>query len=125
MPADFHVFPEKRMVLVKFGKRVTEREIAVYALGLGSHAGFRPDFSEIVDLREVEELVLNGGEMMELAEKIDPFSPAAKRAFVVRDSIQTHAARMHQILRLSKDNISVFHSVEEAERWIRLMGPKL
>jgi hypothetical protein len=123
-PADYQILPEKRVVIVKFGKRVTEKEIAMYALSLRVDPVFDPAFSEIVDLREVEELDLHGNEMVELADKIDPFSLDAKRAFVVRDSTQAHAARMHQILRLSKDNISVFHSVEEAENWLGLKDSK-
>lgn len=121
---EYKVIPERRIVRVKFGKRVTEREIAWYARSLGVDPAFNPEFSEIVDLREVEELELRGEEMMELAEKIDPFSLHAKRAFVVRDPIQSHAARMHQILRLSKENISIFYSIEDAEQWIKLRGLK-
>jgi hypothetical protein len=121
-PAIYRVLPEKRVVIVKFGKLVTEKEIARYAMSLRVDPVFDPEFSEIVDLREVQELDLRGDEMMKLADKIDPFSLDAKRAFVVRDSTQTHAARMHQILRLSKDNISIFHSVEGAERWLGLTG---
>jgi len=121
---EYTVIPDMRTVCVKFGKRVTEREIAWYARSLRMDPAFNPEFSEIVDLREVEELELRGEEMMELAEKIDPFSHDAKRAFVVRDSVQKHAAHMHQILRLAKENLSIFYSIEDAEQWIRLKGLK-
>lgn len=97
---------------------MTEREIAWYASCLGMDPSFDPGFSEIVDLRNVEDLDLRGEQMVELADKIDPFSLDAKRAFVVRNSVQSHAARMHQILRIAKENLSIFHSVEDAERWI-------
>ena len=120
IPPEYKVSHEKRIVFVKFGKRVTEKEIARYAATLRADPAFDPAFSEIVDLSDVEELDLHGEQMMELADKIDPFSHEAKRAFVVSNSVQTHAARMHQILRLSKENISIFHSVEEAEQWIKL-----
>ena len=123
-PADYRIFPERRIVSVKFGRRVTAKEIAVYALSLQADPLFRPEFSEIIDLREVEELDLNGDEMLKLAEKIDPFAINAKRAFVVRNSTQTHAARIHQILRLSKENFAIVRSIEEAERWIRFRAPK-
>jgi hypothetical protein len=74
-------------------------------------------FSEIVDLTEVEELDLQAAEFLRLADEIDPFSPGAKRAFVVRNAIQDHAARMHKILRTQR-NIEILRSVGEAERWI-------
>ena len=124
-PAVYQILPEKRVVIVKFGKVVTEKEIAEYALSLRVDPVFDPEFSEIVDLREVQELDLRSDEMMELADKIDPFSIDAKRAFVVGDSAQAHAARIHQILRVSQDKISIFRSVEEAERWLGLRGQKL
>ena len=113
-----NVIAERRIVTVKFGKRVTENEIAGYAAALRADRSFQPEFSEIVDLRDVEDLDLRGNEMMELADKIDPFSFEAKRAFVVRNSVQSHAARMHQILRIAKENIFICHSLEEAECWI-------
>jgi hypothetical protein len=52
-----------------------------------------------------------------LADEIDPFSPDVKRAFIVRNSVQNHAARMHKVLRTQR-NIEIFRSVEEAELWI-------
>lgn len=119
--AEYRVIPERRVVFVKFGKRVTEKEIAGYAASLRVDPVFDPKFSEIVDLRDVEDLDLRGEQMMELADKIDPFCYDAKRAFVVSNSVQAHAARMHQILRIAKENISTFRSLEEAERWIEKM----
>ena len=118
MRPEYRVIPEKRLVSVKFAKRTTEKEIAGYARALCLDPSFDPEFSEIVDLRDVEDLDLRGDEMMELADKIDPFSYQAKRAFVVSNAVQRHAVRMHQILRISKENIAVFHSMEEAERWV-------
>ena len=115
---EYRVIPDKRLVWVKFAKRTTEKEIAGYAKALCLDPAFDPEFSEIVDLRDVEDLDLQGDEMMELADKIDPFSYQAKRAFVVSNAVQSHAVRMHQILRISKENIATFHSMEEAERWV-------
>jgi hypothetical protein len=112
------VVPEKRLVRVKFGKRLGGREIGSYAAWLRGNALFDPSFAEIVDLRDVEQMDLGGAEMMKLADEIDPFSPESKRAFVVRNSTQSHAARMHQILRTSKENLRIFNSISEAEAWI-------
>ena len=79
---------------------------------------FSQSYSEVVDLTDVEELDLQAEDFLKLADQIDPFSPEAKRAFVVRTSTQNHAARMHKVLR--SRNIEIFHSVEEAERWVAL-----
>ena len=107
----------RRLVTVKFSKKLTFSDIERYAKGLLLNPSFQPDYSEIVDLTEVEELDLQAHEFLKLADKIDPFSPVAKRAFVVRTSTQNHAARMHKALRTQR-NIEIFRFVEEAERWV-------
>jgi hypothetical protein len=109
----------RRLVSIKFGKTVTFSDIERYAKQLRLNPLFQPEYSEIVDLTEVEELDLQADEFLKLADKIDPFSPAAKRAFVVRTLVQSHAARMHKVLRTQR-NIEIFHSIEEAERWVAL-----
>jgi len=115
--AECVVDPGRRLVTVKFGKKLTFGDIERYAKRLLLNPSFQPDYSEIIDLTEVEELDLQADEFLKLADKIDPFSPVAKRAFVVRTSTQNHAARMHKVLRTQR-NIEIFRSVEEAERWV-------
>lgn len=116
-------FPEyelnaaKRLVSVKFRRKLTVTDIAKYAALLRADPLFEPDFSEVVEIREVEELDLNADEFIRLAGEIDPFSERAKRAFVVSNEIQNHAARMHKILRTQR-SISIFHSLEAARRWV-------
>ena len=115
--AEFSIDEERRLVTVKFGRMVTVEDIADYAKRLLAHPKFQPSFSEITDLREAEELDLRAYDFLRLADQVDPFSPDAKRAFVVRTSVQQHAARMHKILR-SKRDIEIFESFEAAEEWI-------
>ncbi len=114
---DYALDPKKRYVFVRFRKKLTVGKIEKYAASLLADRLFDPDFSEIVDMREVEELDLNAAEFIRLADKVDPFSVRAKRAFVVRDEVQHHAARMHKILRTQR-NFSIFRSLEAARRWI-------
>ena len=108
---------KRRLVVVKFGNRVTAEEIGEYVQKLRTHPSFEPSFSEIADLREAVEIDLQADEFLKLADEVDPFSPEAKRAFVAKTSVQNHAARMHKILR-SQRNIEIFRTFEEAERWI-------
>ena len=115
--AEYLIDAPKRLVLVRFGKKVTLQDIGTYSMQLTSDPCFDPMLSEIVDLRDAEELNLEADDFLRLADKIDPFSADAKRAFVVRTSVQKHAARMHKILRTQR-NIGIFQSIEEAERWI-------
>jgi hypothetical protein len=114
---DYLLDSARRLIFVKFRKKVTVRDIEKYAGSLRADPRFKPDFSEIVDLSGVAELDLQADEFIRLADEIDPFSVQARRAFVARDAVQNHAARMHKILRSHRD-FSIFRSVEEAERWI-------
>lgn len=113
----YNVDAEKKLVVVTFAKKVTVRDIERYANALQSDRSFDPTHSEIVDLTQAEELDLQAAEFLTLADKIDPFACEAKRAFVVRTAVQSHAARMHKALRTQR-NIEIFTSREEAELWI-------
>ena len=113
----FHVDVARQLVTVKFGTRVTAEEIGEYVRKLRDHPSFEPTFSEIADLREAEDIDLLANDFLKLADEVDPFLPEAKRAFVAKNSIQNHAARMHKILR-SQRNIEIFRTLEDAERWI-------
>jgi hypothetical protein len=113
----FQVSVERKLVTVKFGNRVTAEEVGAYVEKLLAHPLFRSTFSEIADIREAEEIELQADDFLKLADQVDPFSPEAKRAFVVTTTVQNHAAPMHKILR-SQRNIEIFQTFEEAERWI-------
>jgi len=113
----FSLDVERRLVLVRFGKTISFSDIKDYASKLLAHPQFHPNYSEIADLCKVEQLKLGPEEFIKLADEVDPFSFEAKRAFVVSNSVQAHAARMHKALRIQR-NFSIFHSVDEAERWI-------
>lgn len=115
--AEFHIDVEERIVFVRFAKQTAVSDIRRYTERLREHPSFDPEFSEIVDLREVENLALNAPDFLKLADEIDCFSPGAWRGFVVHGSVQNHAARMHQILRLQK-NMRIFSSVPDAKAWI-------
>ena len=109
--------PGKKLVVVRFTRKVTVEDIARYANMLRANPEFRPDFSEIADMTDVEEIEMQGEDFLKLADQIDPFSIEAKRAFVARSSVQRHAARMHKLLR-SDRNIEIFPTFEDAEGWI-------
>jgi len=115
--AEFSIDIDRRVVMVRFGPKVTIQTIADYARRLRTHHCFESAFAEITDLREVEDLDLRADDFLKLADEIDPFSLEAKRAFLVRTAVQNHAARMHKILR-SNRTIEIFGNMEEAERWL-------
>jgi len=115
--AEFSIDIGRRVVIVRFGPKVTIHTIADYARRLRAHPHFEPGFAEITDLREVDDLDLQADDFLKLADEIDPFALEAKRAFIVRSAVQNHAARLHKILR-SNRTIEIFGNMEEAERWL-------
>ena len=115
----YRIDPNRRMVLVRFGKTLRAQEISNYADSLRNNPLFDPSFSELVDLSKVEKLNLESEEALHLADEVDPFLPASKRAFVVQDAVAAHAARMHMLLRAENENIRIFESVDQAEQWLR------
>ena len=114
---EYVVDVDRRLVVVRFAKKVTVSDIERYTNLLRANPEFQPTFSEIADMSEAVELDLQADEFLKLADEIDPFSPEAKRAFVAKTSVQHHAARMHKALRTLR-NIEIFSSFEDAERWI-------
>jgi hypothetical protein len=114
----FILYPEKRLVVLTLGNRVTLDLLAEYSRLLHQDPRFEPAFSEIADMRAVQEIALKADEMMRAADQVDPFSRDSKRAFVVKTPSQAHAARMHRIL-LTHRHFEIFRSLQEAERWIQ------
>lgn len=115
----YDLSPQERMVFVKFGKRLSVCDVERYVAGLLADPLFRPDFSEIVDLSDVEELELSSDHALALADMVDPFASQAKRAFIARTRVQIHAARLHQVLRNDVENIRIFSSLPEARQWLK------
>jgi hypothetical protein len=116
-PVRFVIDSERRLVIARFGKRLTATDIQLYVQDLRAHPSFDPSFSEIADITAVQELPLEGPDFLKLADRVDPFSFDSKRAFVAQTSVQKHAARMHKILR-SQRNFEIFQTLQDAESWI-------
>jgi hypothetical protein len=114
---EFEIDVQKRIVFARFGKRVTVQDVWWYTKRLKADRDFDRNFSEIVDLREVEDLELKAADFIKIVDEIDCFDAAAWRAFVVHNSVQDHAARMHGILR-PKGITKIFSSTEEARVWV-------
>ena len=113
----FTVDSNRRVVIARFGERLTAGDIQSYVEHLRSHPSFDSSFSEIADISDVKELPLEAPDFLKLADQTDPFSVESKRAFVAQTSVQKHAARMHKILRQQR-NFEIFQTLGEAEEWI-------
>lgn len=114
---DYSIDCERGIVSVRFGCQLGVQDIEHYAKALAADPLFRPSFSEIVDLTAVEDLQLNAASAVSLADRVDPFDLASKRAFIVKTPAQGNAARMHQILWCEK-SIKIFASEAAAREWL-------
>jgi len=124
-PPDFRVDLENECVYVRFARTLTTAEIARYADALRKHPEFKESWSEIVDLRSVEDFQITPDETIALADTIDPFSLSSRRAFIVANDLQFHSARMQQVLRSPSKSIGIFENMADAERWVHTPVPRL
>ena len=115
---DYRVDADHGRVYVRFAGKLTVDLIGRYTDALRDNQGFEPGWSEIVDLRKVEEIEISAEETIALADQVDPFSLSSRRAFVVSNELQRHRARMQQLLRSPSKTIGIFNTIGEAEAWV-------
>lgn len=113
----FVIDRERRLVITKFGDRLTADDVQSYVQTLFADPSFDPSFSEIADISDLKELAFEVSDFLELADRTDPFSVESKRAFVARTSLQKRAAKMHKALR-NQRSLEIFETLAEAEAWI-------
>jgi hypothetical protein len=118
MPTSCTIDPSKRLVSVRFAKKLTVHDIEGSAAKLQSDPRFNSDFSEIADLRELEEVELKAGQALHLADRIDPFAPTSKRVFAAQSPAQINAARTHLLMRKGNKNMRIIETMEAALQWI-------
>jgi len=117
---DFRIDLESDCVYVRFAGTLTSTDIARYADALRKHPGFKDHWSEIVDLRSIEDFQITPDETIALADTIDLFSLSSRRAFTVANHLQFHAARMQQVLRSPSKSVGICENLADAEHWVRM-----
>jgi hypothetical protein len=85
---------------------------------LSNDPDFEPDFSQLVDCRNVTKAKLTRETIQLIAQK-NPSSLQAKRATVADRDIIYGLARMYQLLK-GDAQIQVFRDMEAARRWLGL-----
>jgi hypothetical protein len=76
----YSVDAEKKLVVVAFAKKLTVQDIERYAKLLQLDPSFRPTFSEVVDLTQVEELDLQADEFLTFWPTKSILSPTKRSA---------------------------------------------
>ena len=118
MPTRYVIDGKQSVVFTYFEGRLTVAEVAAHAAQLSRDPEFKPEFTELVDLREVTEPAIDAEGFISVS-SLDPFSKTSKRAFVAGEGVTYGVTRMFQILR-DNSYIEVFFSIEEARRWLGL-----
>jgi hypothetical protein len=119
MPTHYFIDAKNSLVRTTFSGVLTRPEVLAHAARIGHDPAFHRGFSELVDLTQAETIDLTASDFREL-QIVDPFSPDAKRAFLVRGRTHIYGLiRMFQVLRDGTAKIEIFDSLEEALLWLR------
>ena len=98
---------------------LTKEDIWGHMDRLSNDPDFNPEFSQVVDFRQITALEFEPEDVRQFAER-NIFSPRSRRAIVVKDDLQFGLARMFEIHRELKGEtgIRVFRTFDEAMDWI-------
>jgi hypothetical protein len=110
---------KNRIVIAKFGGRLTIADAERFAADLRNNPAFEPSFSELSDLTEVDDPQIDYASAVRFARYTDPFSHASKRAVVAPKPAMYNIARMYQLIR-NDENIVLFKTVDLAKGWLGL-----
>jgi hypothetical protein len=121
MPAKYIIDVHHRVVFSKGFGVFTYMEALNYMRELFNDSRFNPEFSQIVDCRDISRVELTGEQVRDLAIR-SGFSPHARRAFVVSSDLQFGLSRMFGTYREAREagGIEIFHEMIPALAWLGL-----
>ena len=117
--AFYKIDKERRLVLSSGAGALTKEDVLGHMQRLSNDPEFDPDFSQLVDFREITAVEFGPEDVRQFAER-NIYSPSARRAIVVKDDLQFGLARMFEIHRElhGETGIRVFRGLDEALDWI-------
>ncbi len=121
MPADFYIDVPRRMVFSYGSGMLRLADFRDHMERLLAHPDFRPEFSQLLDFRRAEGVVITTEEIVLLAAR-NVFSPKSKRAFVVSTDLHFGLVRMFGAYRenAGEQGIKLFREMKEALAWLAL-----
>lgn len=121
MSAFYKIDKERRLVLSSGAGQLTKEDILGHMDRLSKDPDFQPDFCQLADFRQIDNVSFGPEEVRQFAER-NIYAPGAPRAILVKDDLQFGLARMFEIYReLNGENgIRVFRQLDEAMDWIVL-----
>ena len=123
MPADFYIDAPRRLVFSRGTGVLTFADCRGHMERLLGEPGFRPEFNQLIDFRDVTDVAISAEEIVLLAAR-NVFSPKSRRAFVVANDLQFGLARMFRSYRenAGEKGIQIFREMKEALVWLALTG---
>ena len=118
MPADYQLDLSERLVRTRGWGVLTDAEVDELYRRLQRDPGFRPDFRQLCDLREVTEIATTVDMLRAIARR-KIFAPGVRRAFVVDRDIDYGLSRLFGAYSESEGAvIQVFRDWQEAVSWV-------
>jgi hypothetical protein len=122
MPWNYEIDADHRLVRSRAWGVLTYQEITALRLRYTGDPAFRSDLSQLYDLRDVTSVTATLDELQEVATHAS-FGPGTRRAFVATHPVPYAFSRMYEAYRDfngGQEEIEVFRSMEEAEKWLGL-----
>ena len=121
MPADFYIDVPRRMVFSQGDGVLRFADFRGHMDRLLRHPDFRPEFNQLLDFREVKDVVISTEEIVLLAAR-NVFSPKSRRVFVVNSDLHFGLVRMFGSHRefAGEQGIQIFRELKSALDWLSL-----
>ena len=118
MPATYAIDTEQKLVLSRISGAPTEDEILDHGKRLRADPCFQPDFRQLLDMSELDEIRISTQKVRQAA-RDQFFSPGARRALVAHSNAQFGMARMYAIASEGEgQTIEVFREFCSAKAWL-------
>jgi hypothetical protein len=118
MSLSYTIDANRRLIIVRAGGVLTERDVNRTRERLRQDPGFDPEFDQLFDARDVEDVALSKAGMARLADT-SILAPAVRRAFVAATTLQYGMARMFTAVSEQRQHVTqVFRRLDEAEAWL-------
>ena len=118
MPYTYEIDAGRQLVACRAWGDLTDDDVRRLYAKLMADPKFHPTFRQLTDLRETTDLSITPRFVVSLAQE-RYFAPGAKRAYVAEADFQYGSAKMFAALaEMSGQRVSVFRTMEEAERWL-------
>ncbi len=118
MPVHYVIDVDRHLVRTSITGVLTVDDLLTHIAELRADPSFNPQFWEIVDVSQVDDVPLGYEDLKRLV-PMDPFSTSSRRAFVIpTKSVAFGVARMYQLLQNEDPRIRIFKTEEDAARWL-------